>query len=164
MDRFGVTPMKLTNRLGASTSGMALALAASSTFAAGVPTDDLSEVQVTAVRHKLIGTVESSTQGTVTRTQLETRPVLRTGELLETVPGLVVTQHSGDGKANQYFMRGFNLDHGTDLATRHHIFLREPIARRRCTGRRSSFSPGGAANAAPDGRNALVAGNRSLRS
>ena len=43
--------------------------------------------------------------------------MLRTGELLETVPGLVVTQHSGDGKANQYFLRGFNLDHGTDLAT-----------------------------------------------
>jgi outer membrane cobalamin receptor len=101
MDRFGVTTMKLTNRLGASTSGMALALAASSTFAAGVPTDDLSEVQVTAVRHKLIGTVESSTQGTVTRTQLETRPVLRTGELLETVPGLVVALHSGDGSATQ---------------------------------------------------------------
>ena len=81
------------------------------------PTDDLSEVVVTAQRHTLIGQVESSSQGTVTRAQLETRPVLRTGELLETVPGLVVTQHSGDGKANQYFLRGFNLDHGTDLAT-----------------------------------------------
>ena len=45
------------------------------------------------------------------------RPVLRTGELLEVVPGLIVTQHSGSGKANQYFLRGFNLDHGTDLAT-----------------------------------------------
>jgi outer membrane receptor protein involved in Fe transport len=85
--------------------------------AAGVPTDDLDEVIVTAHRHALIGKVESSSQGTVTRAQLETRPVLRTGELLETVPGLVVTQHSGDGKANQYFLRGFNLDHGTDLAT-----------------------------------------------
>ncbi len=72
---------------------------------------------VSAQRHALIGKVESSSQGTVTRAQLETRPVLRTGELLETVPGLVVTQHSGDGKANQYFLRGFNLDHGTDLAT-----------------------------------------------
>jgi hypothetical protein len=85
--------------------------------AAGVPADDLDEIVVTAKRHQLIGKVESSSQGTVTRAQLETRPVLRTGELLETVPGLVVTQHSGDGKANQYFLRGFNLDHGTDLAT-----------------------------------------------
>jgi len=104
--------MKLTTRL----SAIALGITASSSFAAGIPTDDLDEVVVTASR-KLIGHVESSTQGTVTRAQLETRPVLRTGELLETVPGLVVTQHSGDGKANQYFLRGFNLDHGTDLAT-----------------------------------------------
>ncbi|HEY6126266.1 MAG TPA: TonB-dependent receptor [Steroidobacteraceae bacterium] len=105
--------MTSTIRLGA----IALGLTASTTFAAGVPTDDLSEVVVTARSHKLIGHTESSSQGTVTRAQLETRPVLRTGELLETVPGLVVTQHSGDGKANQYFLRGFNLDHGTDLAT-----------------------------------------------
>jgi outer membrane cobalamin receptor len=89
-----------------------------SSFAAGLPTDDLEEITVTAQRLALIGKVESSSQGTVTRAQLETRPVLRTGELLETVPGLVVTQHSGDGKANQYFLRGFNLDHGTDLATK----------------------------------------------
>jgi outer membrane receptor protein involved in Fe transport len=97
---------------------LSLIVAATGTLAsgAGLPTDDLGEVVVTATR-KLIGRVESSTQGTVTRAQLETRPALRTGELLETVPGLVVTQHSGDGKANQYFLRGFNLDHGTDLAT-----------------------------------------------
>jgi outer membrane receptor protein involved in Fe transport len=82
-----------------------------------VPADDLDEVVVAAKRRALIGQVESSSQGTVTRQQLETRPVMRTGELLETVPGLVVTQHAGDGKANQYFLRGFNLDHGTDLAT-----------------------------------------------
>ncbi|HUQ09003.1 MAG TPA: TonB-dependent receptor [Steroidobacteraceae bacterium] len=94
-----------------------LAIATSQIRAAGVPADDLEEVVVTARKHALIGKVESSTQGTVTRAQLETRPVMRTGELLETVPGLVVTQHAGDGKANQYFLRGFNLDHGTDLAT-----------------------------------------------
>jgi hypothetical protein len=46
------------------------------------------------------------------------RPVSRVGEALEAVPGLIVTQHSGEGKANQYFLRGFNLDHGTDLAIR----------------------------------------------
>ena len=43
-------------------------------------------------------------------------PFLRPGEALEVVPGLIVTQHSGEGKANQYFLRGFNLDHGTDLS------------------------------------------------
>lgn len=48
--------------------------------------------------------------------QLNARPASRVGEVLEAVPGLIVTQHSGEGKANQYFLRGFNLDHGTDLA------------------------------------------------
>ncbi|HEV7605762.1 MAG TPA: TonB-dependent receptor [Steroidobacteraceae bacterium] len=109
--------MPFNKRFGAKAVATALGLAANFSFAAGIPTDDLDEVVVTAKRHRLIGHVESSSQGTVTRAQLETRPVLRTGELLETVPGLVVTQHSGDGKANQYFLRGFNLDHGTDLAT-----------------------------------------------
>jgi outer membrane receptor protein involved in Fe transport len=109
--------MKLAKKSRARNLVWALAVAVPTTFAAGVPTDDLSEVVVTAQRHELIGQVESSSQGIVTLAQLETRPVLRTGELLETVPGLVVTQHSGDGKANQYFLRGFNLDHGTDLAT-----------------------------------------------
>jgi hypothetical protein len=48
--------------------------------------------------------------------ELNAWPVARVGEVLEVVPGLIVTQHSGEGKANQYFLRGFNLDHGTDLA------------------------------------------------
>ncbi len=48
--------------------------------------------------------------------ELASTPVYRTGEMLEAVPGLIVTQHSGEGKANQYFIRGFNIDHGTDLA------------------------------------------------
>jgi outer membrane receptor protein involved in Fe transport len=99
------------------TIGITSLFLAAQAFPAGIPTDDLEEVVVTAKRRGLIGQAESSSQGTVTRTQLETRPIMRAGELLETVPGLVVTQHSGDGKANQYFLRGFNLDHGTDLST-----------------------------------------------
>ncbi|WP_439544222.1 TonB-dependent receptor [Hyphomicrobium sp.] len=63
-----------------------------------------------------IGTAQSASQGVVTASELQLQPVYRTGEVLEAVPGLVVTQHSGEGKANQYFLRGFNLDHGTDLA------------------------------------------------
>ena len=59
----------------------------------------------------------SASAGVVGPEQLENRPLERTGELLEVVPGLIVTQHSGDGKANQYFLRGFDLDHGTDFAT-----------------------------------------------
>jgi hypothetical protein len=53
----------------------------------------------------------------VTARQLATRPLLRTGDFLESVPGLLISQHSGEGKANQYYLRGFNLDHGTDFAT-----------------------------------------------
>lgn len=64
-----------------------------------------------------IGAADSATEGTVTGKQLQNRPLQRTGALLEAVPGVIVTQHSGDGKANQYFARGFNLDHGTDFRT-----------------------------------------------
>jgi outer membrane receptor protein involved in Fe transport len=86
-------------------------------YAGGVPTTVLEEVTVTGKLDTLQGAPTSASEGVVTDEQLALRPVLRTGELMEVVPGLVVTQHSGDGKANQYFLRGFNLDHGTDLAT-----------------------------------------------
>jgi hypothetical protein len=65
----------------------------------------------------LVGEADSASEGTVGAEQLEERPLSRPGEVLEAVPGVIVTQHSGDGKANQYFLRGFNLDHGTDFAT-----------------------------------------------
>ena len=64
-----------------------------------------------------VGTSDAASQGRITSSLIASRPALRTGELLEFVPGMIVTQHSGDGKANQYFLRGFNLDHGTDFAT-----------------------------------------------
>jgi len=64
----------------------------------------------------LIGLADAASEGAVTAKQIETRPMIRPGEVLETVPGLVISQHSGEGKANQYYLRGFNLDHGTDFA------------------------------------------------
>ena len=64
-----------------------------------------------------VGTQDAASAGTINRALLESRPAQRPGEVLEFVPGVIVTQHSGDGKANQYFLRGFNLDHGTDFAT-----------------------------------------------
>src|SRR5262245_34765343 len=64
-----------------------------------------------------IGTSDAASQGTIRAELLKSRPPQRPGEVLEFVPGMIVTQHSGDGKANQYFLRGFNLDHGTDFAT-----------------------------------------------
>ena len=64
----------------------------------------------------LVGVAQSASQGAITARQLDVRPIMRSGEVLETVPGVIITQHSGEGKANQYFLRGFNLDHGSDLA------------------------------------------------
>ncbi len=82
-------------------------------FGAGVPT--LDTVEVEAAVDELVGSADSASVGTVPRAQLQARPIYRPGELLEEVPGLIITQHSGAGKANQYFLRGFNIDHGTDL-------------------------------------------------
>ena len=76
---------------------------------------NLAEVEDPAA--SLVGIAASASQGAVTAAQLDQRPIMRAGEVLETVPGLVVSQHSGEGKANQYYVRGFNLDHGTDFAT-----------------------------------------------
>jgi TonB dependent receptor/TonB-dependent Receptor Plug Domain len=64
----------------------------------------------------LVGTADAASEGTTGREELRRRPLLRPAEVIETVPGVVVTQHSGSGKSNQLFARGFNLDHGTDLA------------------------------------------------
>ena len=78
---------------------------------------ELEKVTVTGSATNLVGVADSANVGTVTQKQLEARTVYRPGELLESAPGLVVSQHSGEGKANQFYLRGFNLDHGTDLRT-----------------------------------------------
>src|SRR6266478_9679626 len=80
------------------------------------PSLTLEPVVVTGRADDLTGIAGSASEGRVGQAQLETRPVLRPGEVLEVIPGVVITQHSGSGKANQYFLRGFNLDHGTDFA------------------------------------------------
>ena len=80
-------------------------------------TTRLEEVVVSERSDSLIGVASSANEGVVGHEQLALRPLLRPGEIVETVPGVIVSQHSGAGKANQYYLRGFNLDHGTDLAT-----------------------------------------------
>lgn len=77
----------------------------------------LQPIVVTGHRIDLLGKAVSASEGVVGQDEIESRPILRAGEILEFVPGLIVTQHSGTGKANQYFLRGFNLDHGTDFST-----------------------------------------------
>ena len=77
----------------------------------------LEEVKVEGRRQILAGEARSASEGVVGQEDLVMRPLLRPGDVLEAIPGLIVTQHSGSGKSNQMFLRGFNLDHGTDFAT-----------------------------------------------
>ena len=81
------------------------------------PEPTLAPVQVQSSRNSVLGEAGTANEGVVTQQQLDARTVYRPGELLEAVPGLIVSQHSGEGKANQFYLRGFNLDHGTDLRT-----------------------------------------------
>ena len=101
-------PVEVGPRAGTAPLHIALAVSAVSTT-----------VTVQGREDSLIGIAESATQGTVGAAEIQDRPILRAGEILETIPGVIITQHAGGGKANQYFLRGFNLDHGTDFA----IFL-----------------------------------------
>jgi len=98
--------------------GLVLSCAACALPATAAETESTDlDTQVVNGRGQLIGEASSASQGFVSQEEIALRPLLRTGEVLEMVPGMVVTQHSGTGKANQYFLRGFNLDHGTDFAT-----------------------------------------------
>jgi outer membrane receptor protein involved in Fe transport len=93
---------------------LSLALSADVVVVAKRTFANLADVENPA--ENLVGIAQSASQGAITAQQLDVRPVLRSGEVLETVPGVIITQHSGEGKANQYFLRGFNLDHGSDFA------------------------------------------------
>ncbi|HEX8411866.1 MAG TPA: TonB-dependent receptor [Thermoanaerobaculia bacterium] len=73
-------------------------------------------VVVTAEAEEEDAPTATATEGVVTQKEIARRPLKRAGDVLETVPGVIVSQHSGEGKANQYYLRGFNLDHGTDIA------------------------------------------------
>ncbi|WP_346014488.1 TonB-dependent receptor [Rubrivivax gelatinosus] len=98
--------------------GLACMSHVSAQEAAPAAAEQPERVEITG-RHydNAIGSSDAASQGTIRAELLKSRPALRPGEVLEFVPGVIVTQHSGDGKANQYFLRGFNLDHGTDFAT-----------------------------------------------
>lgn len=96
-------------------SGFLLALASTAFPAAADDLRSLPEVEVSTSRYDLLGAADTASEGVAGQRQLQSRVIARTGELLEIVPGLIVSQHSGDGKANQYFLRGLNLDHGLDF-------------------------------------------------
>ncbi|MCU6497421.1 TonB-dependent receptor [Rugamonas sp. A1-17] len=77
----------------------------------------LQRVLVDGSRANQLGVADAASAGSVSQQELAARTVYRPGEILEAAPGLIVSQHSGEGKANQFYLRGFNLDHGTDLRT-----------------------------------------------
>ncbi|TWB46345.1 TonB-dependent receptor [Nitrospirillum viridazoti] len=76
-----------------------------------------SEILVIASRVDMLDRASTASQGIITREEVELRPIYRASQLFESIPGLVVTVHSGEGKAQQYLIRGYNLDHGTDFAS-----------------------------------------------
>ena len=78
---------------------------------------EIEEIHVWGRSLQLLGTADSASQGVVGYDDFSTRPLARVAELVEVIPGMIATQHSGPGKANQYFLRGFNLDHGSDFST-----------------------------------------------
>ena len=79
-------------------------------------TEALEELVIYGRAQQVIGVAKSASEGLIGYDDIQLPPLLRVGELVESVPGMVATQHSGTGKANQYFLRGFNLDHGTDFS------------------------------------------------
>lgn len=121
----GGCPPAGRSRNGHMSTGRSLALAAclaplalSAQTAAQPEPPAPQQVQISGQHYdNAVGSSDAASQGVIRAELLKSRPALRPGEILEFVPGVIVTQHSGDGKANQYFLRGFNLDHGTDFAT-----------------------------------------------
>src|SRR5205809_7481333 len=94
-------------------------IAASILLASAPPSlaDDLPEVDAVLITARRLPRANAASEGDIDAERIESRPVLRPADVLEAVPGVIITQHAGGGKANQYFLRGFNLDHGTDFAT-----------------------------------------------
>src|SRR5262245_60440407 len=95
----------------------AAALLSSSVLAQPAPSHVEADIVVLGRWDNPIGASTSASHGVVGAAEIDARPRMRTGEIMEVVPGVIVTQHSGTGKSNQMFLRGFNLDHGTDFAT-----------------------------------------------
>ena len=93
--------------------------------AQAVPSADRVLAQANAPEIEVIGHVgnglgnhDAASQGVIGAEALRERTLPRPAQVLEIIPGMVVTQHSGDGKANQYFLRGVNLTTAPTLQPR----------------------------------------------
>ena len=108
------------HRIRVAAAGVVVAFCRAASAYASADADaatELAPVQVSGHYDNGVGSSDAASEGVIMGSLLQDIAILRPGEVLEAVPGLVVTQHSGEGKANQYFLRGYNLDHGTDFAT-----------------------------------------------
>jgi Carboxypeptidase regulatory-like domain/TonB dependent receptor-like, beta-barrel/TonB-dependent Receptor Plug Domain len=99
-----------------TTEDVTLTVAASASITITAPATFRNLAELDNPAENIVGVAAASSEGAITAAQLQARPVERPAEVLETVPGLIISQHSGEGKANQYYLRGFNLDHGYDFA------------------------------------------------
>jgi hypothetical protein len=100
---------------GAVSSDAVLQVAMSADIVITAPRTFRNLAEIENPAENLVGVASAASEGAITSKQLIVRPVNRATEVLETVPGLIISQHSGEGKANQYYLRGFNLDHGFDF-------------------------------------------------
>jgi hypothetical protein len=98
------------------TADARLAVALSADIVITAPRTFRNVAEIESPAENLVGIAAAGSEGAITDAQLAVRPINRATEVLETVPGMVISQHSGEGKANQYYLRGFNLDHGFDFA------------------------------------------------
>jgi hypothetical protein len=101
---------------GTMTANVVLLVATSADIVITAPRTFRNLAEIENPAENLVGIASAASEGAITAAQLAARPVNRATEVLETVPGMIISQHSGEGKANQYYLRGFNLDHGFDFA------------------------------------------------
>ncbi|MBM4185442.1 MAG: TonB-dependent receptor [Gemmatimonadetes bacterium] len=115
--------MRLSSYVAVAAASLVVVVLPAPTSGQNAPDDTttvyvLDPITVRGPMDNLVGQVSTASVGYVGARDLRLRPLSREGELLETVPGMILTQHSGGGKSNQMFVRGFNLDHGTDFSTK----------------------------------------------
>jgi hypothetical protein len=101
---------------GAATANAVMLVATSADIVITAPRTFRNLAEIENPAENLVGVASAGSEGAITAAQLAVRPVNRATEVLETVPGMIISQHSGEGKANQYYLRGFNLDHGFDFS------------------------------------------------
>jgi hypothetical protein len=113
---FGTVRRPVNVSAGPQTANATLFVAASADIVITAPRTFRNLAEIENPAENLVGVASAGSEGAITATQLAVRPVNRATEVLETVPGMIISQHSGEGKANQYYLRGFNLDHGFDFS------------------------------------------------